>query len=68
LAAATVGASERGAITYLVAELERRTENFKDALKHYAAARAEPNNPAGLVEWMNEQEQLAIKRDSNNDL
>jgi uncharacterized protein (DUF2225 family) len=68
LAAGDVTTDERGGITYLVAELERRIGLHQDAISHFGAALQERNNPADLVTWIHEQRALAEHGDSRNDI
>jgi uncharacterized protein (DUF2225 family) len=67
LAAGEIDAAEVGPVTYLVAELERRTGDFRKALDHYDMALAHRASPEWLKDLVREQRALAVKRDADND-
>jgi hypothetical protein len=68
LAAGEIGEDSRGPVRYLVAELARRTGDFKAAIASYDAALAEPKQPSWLKNLCDEQKALAVKGDDNNDV
>lgn len=68
LAAGDVETDQRGGVTYLVAELERRIGLHQDAISHFGAALRERSTPAGIVTWIEEQRALAERGDSRNDI
>jgi hypothetical protein len=53
-------------INYLIAEMERRTGNFDDALKYYDLAINDINKKDWVEEVAKEQKELALKKDDNN--
>ena len=53
-------------INYLIAEMERRTGNFDDALKYYDLAINDINKKDWVEEVAKEQRELAVKKDDNN--
>jgi hypothetical protein len=53
-------------INYLIAEMERRTGNFDEALKYYDLAINDINKKDWVEEVAKEQRELAVKKDDNN--
>lgn len=55
-------------IDYLIAEMNRRTKKFQDAIKHYDLAINNKDKQDWVEEVAKEQKLLAEKQDSNNDI
>ena len=55
-------------ITYLIAEMNRRTGNFDDAIKYYDLAISDPNKQDWIEEVAKMQKDLAAKKDENNNI
>ena len=53
-------------INYLIAEMNRRTGNFEEAIKFYDLAINDLNKQDWVEEVAKEQKELAIKKDDNN--
>ena len=53
-------------INYLIAEMNRRISNFEEAIKYYDLAINDENKKEWVEEFAKEQEELALKKDSNN--
>lgn len=55
-------------IYYLIAEMNRRTGNFDDAIKYYDLAINDPNKQDWITEVATVQKDLALKKDDNNSI
>ena len=53
-------------IQYLIAEMDRRTGNFDEAIKYYDLAINDPNKQDWILEVGKAQKDLALKKDDNN--
>lgn len=53
-------------INYLIAEMNRRTSNFEEAIKYYDLAINDVNKQDWVEEVAKEQKELALKKDNNN--
>lgn len=53
-------------INYLIAEMNRRTSNFEEAIKYYDLAINDENKKELVEEVAKEQKELALKKDNNN--
>ncbi|MCC9064814.1 DUF2225 domain-containing protein [Flavobacterium piscisymbiosum] len=53
-------------INYLIAEMERRTGSFDEAIKRYDLAINDSNKQDWVEEVAKEQKELAVKKDENN--
>jgi uncharacterized protein (DUF2225 family) len=68
LDAGEVEADRVGSVIYLVAELERRTGDFRNALDHYDAALKLHASPDWLKDLAKGQRAQAVNRNADNDL
>jgi hypothetical protein len=55
-------------INYLIAEMNRRTGNFDEAVKYYDIAINNPDKQDWVEKIANEQKELALKKDDNNEI
>lgn len=55
-------------INYLIAEMDRRTGNFDEAIKYYDLAINDSNKKDWVEPVAKEQKELAIKKDDNNEI
>lgn len=55
-------------INYLIAEMDRRTGNFDDAVKYYDLAINDPNKQEWVEEVAKTQKDMALKKDANNEI